>query len=302
VIAAVMIVLMLLAGGPITADILTRSARHDVDAAPPNLAAESLTLKTEAGEKVAGWVVRGKAGAGAVLLLHGLRGDRRDMIGRAVFLKRMGYTVMCLDLPAHGQSSGTRVTFGLREAAGVDAALVYLSREFPSVRVGVIGVSAGGAALLLGRHKSGLSAVILESVYPTFDDAVANRMHPYLGPMTMPVATLMLNQLPSRVGISSEELRPIDAIRELDAPLLVISGGNDRHTTPEETTRLFAAAHEPKELWIMEGAAHVDLHDFDKKEYERRIESFFTKHLGNAAEAVLRFQPGQTTAASASPR
>ncbi|MGZ5165154.1 MAG: alpha/beta hydrolase [Burkholderiales bacterium] len=285
--AAILIIVAFLAAGPITADILTRPARHDVGTVPADLPAELLTLNTSTGETVAGWLARGKQGAGAVLLLHGVRADRRGMVARAIFLNNLGYTVICLDLPAHGESSGTHITFGLHEARGVDAALDYLARERPPEHVGVIGVSVGGAALLLGSHKNVLSAVVLESVFPTFDEAVVNRMHQYLGPMTIPLAALMLNELPSRVGISSDQLRPIDAIGRLGAPVLVISGGKDKSTTPDETARLFAAAREPKDLWIVEGAAHVDLHDFDTSAYERRIESFFAKYLGNSVQTPV---------------
>ena len=62
---------------------------------------------------VAGWYSPGRPGAGAVLLLHGVRGDRRAMLGRARFLHQAGYAVMLLDLPSHGASSGERITFGL---------------------------------------------------------------------------------------------------------------------------------------------------------------------------------------------
>src|SRR5256885_8812287 len=40
---------------------------------------------------------------------------------------------------------------------------------------------------------------------------------------------------------------------------------SDLHTTPAETRELFDAAREPKALWMVEGAAHVD------RSEERRV-------------------------------
>ncbi len=50
--------------------------------------------------------VSGQKGKGAVLLLHGVRADRREMLNRARFLKEEGYSVLLIDLPSHGESDG----------------------------------------------------------------------------------------------------------------------------------------------------------------------------------------------------
>ena len=71
-----------------------------VGAPPPELFATEVLIP-HGNAFVAGWVARG-AGSGAVLLLHGVRADRRAMLSRALFLNRLGYTVLLVDLPAHG--------------------------------------------------------------------------------------------------------------------------------------------------------------------------------------------------------
>jgi fermentation-respiration switch protein FrsA (DUF1100 family) len=55
----------------------------------------------------------------------------------------------------------------------------------------------------------------------------------------------------------------------------VAFGAVGRHTRIAETRRLFDAARgDPKSLWIVPGAAHVDLHAFVPLEYERRVGGF----------------------------
>lgn len=162
--AGVLVALLLLAAFG-AAEVLSRPASRLVGAPPAQLQAELVTLRTKSQLKVAGWFAQGRPGAGAVLLLHGVRGDRRDMLGRAFVLHEAGYAVMLIDLPAHGESEGDRITFGLHEAAGVTAALDFLRSRVPAERIGVIGVSLGAAALLFSRSEPVPAAVVLESMY-----------------------------------------------------------------------------------------------------------------------------------------
>lgn len=289
---------LLLSAGVVfgTGELLSRPASRVIGEAPAALRAISVRLPTSPTESVSGWFARG-AGSGAILLLHGVRADRTHMLDRARFLRAEGYSVLLIDLPAHGESSGERITFGANEAAGVAAALRYLRAELPGERIGVVGVSLGAASLVLSRPTPAPSAVVLESMYPTIAAAVENRLVMRLGPVGGLAAPLLLWQLPLRSGISSEQLRPLMALPELRAPILVASGTHDEHTTWPETERIFAAAHQPKELWAVDGAAHVDLYSYDPAAYRARILRFFSQHLRDAGQAKSH-QAVKTTAQS----
>jgi pimeloyl-ACP methyl ester carboxylesterase len=245
----------------------------------PDLHAEAVTLRSAPDQLVAGSYLAGQ-GRGAILLLHGIRSDRRQMAQRARFLQAQGYSVLLIDLPGQGASSASAVTFGLREADGVRAALAELRQRAPGERLGVIGVSLGAASLVLCRACGHVDAVVLESMYPTIDEAVANRLGTRLGMLGAPLSGLLLEQLPLRLGISKEQLRPIDHLRDIKAPVLIISGSADQHTTLPETRRLYAAAAAPKQLWVVPGAAHVDLHAYTPAEYEQQVGAFMARNLG----------------------
>jgi len=264
-------------------EVLSRPAVRPVGAPPPDLPALGVRLHTASGASVIGWFARGQPGKGAVLLLHGVRADRTQMLRRARFLNQAGYAALLVDLPAHGESSGDRITFGAREAAGVTAALEYLRHELPGEHVGVIGVSLGAASTVLAEPKPAPDAVILESMYPTIEEAVADRLVMRLGPLGASLVPPLLWQLSLRTGVHAQDLRPIQHLPRLGAPVLIVSGTEDKHTTWARTQRLFDSAVEPKELWRVEGATHVDLHAFRPEEYERRILRFLAKHLRNGA-------------------
>ncbi len=263
----------------VAGEVLSRPASRPVGPPPADLRAQAIALPLPNGTAVHGWLAPGQAGRGVVLLLHGVRSDRRSMLARARFLQRAGYATLAIDQPAHGESAGERITFGARESAAVPAALAYLRKALPGEPVAVIGVSLGAAATVLARARPAPAAVVLESLYPSIGQAVGNRLALRLGPAGHALTPLLLMQLPLRTGISQAELRPIDAVASLGAPLLVASGSEDRHTTWAETEALFATAAEPKELWRVEGAAHVDLHAFDRPAYEARILDFLARRM-----------------------
>lgn len=264
-------------------EMLSRPAARLIGRPPPDLHAVPVTVSGPSHSHVSGWYAQGSRGHGAVLLLHGVRSDRRQMIERARLFAREGYAVLLIDLPAHGESDGERITFGLREADGVKAALGFLRRKLPGEPMAVVGVSLGAASVVLAKARPAPDAVVLESMYPTITEAVTDRLTRRLGSAGSVLAPLLLWQLPLRLGIGTEDLRPIDAISSLQAPVLIASGTQDLHTTLAESRRIFDAARQPKEFWAVEGAAHVDLYTHGPKAYESRVLPFLARYLARGA-------------------
>ena len=253
---------------------------HPVGAPPAGLGARAVSFTSLTGRPVHGWLIPG-TGAAAVLLLHGSGGDRRSLLGRARFLHEAGYTVLSIDLQASGESPGTHETVGFLESLDAQAAVTYLRTVVGARRVGVIGFSLGAAAALLGpQGPVDADALVLEALYPTIEEAVANRIRLRLGPWSGWLYPLFTWQIHPRLGLAPADLRPIERIGALAVPVFVIGGGADRHTTPPETQRLFAAAPAPKRLWLVPGAVHGDLYAAGPLEYQGRVLAFLGETLG----------------------
>jgi fermentation-respiration switch protein FrsA (DUF1100 family) len=84
-----------------------------------------------------------------------------------------------------------------------------------------------------------------------------------------------------RIGVSPSQLHPIDHIAAVDFPVFIMSGENDRNTTPADTQKLFERAQFAKQLWFAPNAGHVDLHRAAPYEYETRVLAF----LANLTES-----------------
>jgi len=264
-------------------------AHAHVGNAPADLRAENVAFASDPEMVIRGWFIKGKPHGGAVLLLHGIHANRLMEIGRARFLHQAGYAVLAIDFRAHGESTGDRITFGYREAHDVAASIAYLRKRASGERIGVIGTSMGGAAFLLATPPLRVDAVVLEQVYPTVDLAFDNRMTSYLGPLGHALSRFALSALSKRTGLSPQNLRPIDHIAYLRAPLFLIGGGADRYTPPAESRAMFAAAEEPKTFWLVPGAGHVDLQRFTPVEYRRRILAFFDAKLRSNRDSPQHF-------------
>ena len=88
------------------------------------------------------------------------------------------------------------------------------------------------------------------------------------------------------------DLRPIDRIRQVQEPLLLIQGDQDRNTTLAQAERLFAAAPGPdKRLWVVRGAGHQDLYQFAPQEYQTRVTALLSRSLRATAPTPVTSQP-----------
>ena len=265
-----------------TGCVMARPHGASVGAAPEDLGAVSVTYASGSGSNIHAWLARGIRGGGSVLLLHGVGANRTSMLARARFLHRLGFTVLAPDLQAHGESPGEHVTFGARESLDAAASMTFLRGAMPAEQVGVIGVSMGGAAALLGPGPLDANAFVLESVYPTIRQAVSDRLGTWLGPLGG-VARLftpaVIHFVGNDIGVTEVELRPIDRIALLHAPLLFLAGTADPYTPIVEAESLYARAPAPKDYWAVKGAGHEDLYAYDAAEYERRVGAFLVRAL-----------------------
>lgn len=262
---------------------LSAPVTRPVGDAPASLHATPVSFASDSGSTIGGWLIRGVSGRGALVLAHSVRSTRLEMVDRAAFLYRAGYSLLLFDAQAHGESPGRQITFGYLESLDARAAVSFLQAQLPAERIGYLGVSQGGAAALIGTSPLPVQALILEAVYPTLREAVIDRIRIRLGPLAPLLAPLLLVQIEPRLGVDPDSIAPIDGIRHIRAPLLLIAGERDRHTLLTESRRLFEAAPEPKTFWVVPEASHVDFHRFDSVQYERRVLDFLTWTLGDGA-------------------
>ncbi len=259
--------------------LLVAPANCPIGNPPANLPIQSVEFPSASGATLHGWLVAGQPGKGVVVLMHGVHANRLALVTRAQFLSHAGYSVLLFDFQGHGESAGTNITFGFLESRDATAAVNFIREKYPRDKIGVIGVSLGAASALLAEPPLPVNALVLESSYPTIYQAVEDRLVIRFGALGKLATPLLTCQLKPRLGIGLDDLKPIERARKIFTPKFFIAGTADRDTTLPESQALFDAAAEPKQIWLVEGAAHVDMLSFSKTEYEKRVLDFLAKNL-----------------------
>jgi pimeloyl-ACP methyl ester carboxylesterase len=171
--------------------------------------------------------------------------------------------VIGFDFRGHGGSTGAS-TVGHLEVADCEAA-VAKARELGYRDVVTCGWSMGGSVVM--RHAAiygGVEAVVSVSALSRWfyrGTKAMRRVHWAIQTRTGRLfARRMLATRISHAGwpeIPPEA--PIDVVgRIAPIPLLLVHGDRDNYFPVEHPNDLFAAANEPKELWLVEGYGHAE--------------------------------------------
>lgn len=289
---ALLVCALVLGGAWLAGSIVGRPANRAVP--PPPAPARVVRLEASDGVRIEGSYWPGaRADGPAVLLLHGINASREMFDRHAAWLNGLGYAVLAIDFRGHGGSGAVERTFGWTEARDARAALAFLRKADPNRRVGVIGVSMGGAAALLGEDGPlPAEAMILQAVYPDLRTAIANRAdRARLAPLTAMVEPLFSYQSYLRFGVAPEDIAPIEGVRRYSGRLLVIGGAADRDTTVADSRALHHAAPEPKALWLVDGADHVETSELWSEAYRRRVRRVFAGALGEPRSSGIVRDP-----------
>jgi len=265
-------------------------AGHSSDPlAPRDLVVEEVRFKngpnapTNADVELAGWTIHSVHGAPAVVLVHGFKSSRQEMLPWARFIHDAGYNVLLFDTRGCGRSGGTIVGLGATEPRDISLAVEAARDQFGTTKVAVLGISLGaGAAILSAADDPRVSAVIADSAWTDQDLQVSRLTFLPLGAVRVPLPPYGIAAVNAMVGTDVAEARPIDAIARISPrPILLIhSADDDNATTPIEGARkLFAAAGDPKELWVAPRGGHVGAINAFPDEYRARVLAFLAGAL-----------------------
>jgi dipeptidyl aminopeptidase/acylaminoacyl peptidase len=261
--------------------VLVRSVNANVSPAPPP--AQNLTILTADGLTLAATYWAGhKFDSPAVLLLHGNGASRMQTGDNAAWLAAKGYAALAIDFRGNGASAPSTHSFGWEESRDARAAFEWLVRKQHGARVGVIGISMGGAAALLGDDGPlPADALVLQAVYSDFRHTIRNRMASMISRVPAIVLEPLLSyQSRLRFGVWPSRLSPIEVLPRYRGPVLVIGGASDPFTPPDETRRIYQAVHGIHMLWLVPGESHEGLSDLRSEEYRERVLSFFEQTIG----------------------
>ncbi|HEY7417169.1 MAG TPA: alpha/beta fold hydrolase [Ktedonobacteraceae bacterium] len=266
----------------LVANVSHRSAPHNPG---PNLPVQEVHFTATDGVHLAGWMLTASPKAPTIILVHGFKGTRVDMLPWASFLYQAGYNSLLYDSRGCGESEGWYSGLGTTEPNDVLGAVRYLQQrtDLTNKQFGALGISLGaGIVLLAAAREPALRATVADSAWVD-ESAQIDRMSHISGLPVLPYEPALVDSL---IGAHLEDTRPLDAIQHISprAVMLIHSADDANTTTPlSGEHQLYQAANEPKEQWIAPSGGHTGALNAHKTEYIQRVLGFFKTYVGAPA-------------------
>jgi hypothetical protein len=184
----------------------------------------------------------------AIFYCHGNGGNLGTHFLRVEAFHQLGYKVLAFDPRGSGRSEGSPTEPGYYEDA--EAAFAAL-RARPGVDPGDIvlyGHSLGAAvctelAMRLSARGTPVRALLLEAPFRSVQDLIVDSAG-----ASIPTKNLST--------LSFDNYAKVDKV---NAPVFVLHGTEDDYLQSTYGVALFERAREPKELWLVDGADHVNI-------------------------------------------
>ena len=166
-----------------------------------------------------------------------------------------GSSVLIVDYRGFGRSEGRPTERGLYRDA--DAAYEYLIRQgYPPEQIVLHGESLGSAVAVDLAARRLCAGLILECPITSVSDMAA-KVVPVVGPLFVR-------------GFNARR-----KIANVNVPVLIIHGDDDRLVPYAMGRALFEAANQPKSFWTVEGARHQNIVEVAGPLYRERLQAFY---------------------------
>ncbi|WP_316435656.1 alpha/beta fold hydrolase [Leptolyngbya sp. NK1-12] len=184
-----------------------------------------------------------------------------NYLARVSAFRQLGFSVLVFDYRGYGLSKGDFPN-ELQVYQDSQAAWNYLRtvRQIPPEQIFIYGESLGGAiALDLAVRHPEAGGLIMQSSFTSMAEVIRRRNFLQI----FPVGLLLTEQFDS-----------LSKIRSLRVPVLFLHGSADSVVPSEMSQRLYNAAPEPKQLFVISGADHVRIYQPGEQSYLKAIQRF----------------------------
>ena len=206
-------------------------------------------------------------GTKQILLVHGWESRATQMYGLVKGLIEQGYSLVAVDMPGHGHSTGDTSN------AYVFSTTVKLAQQKLGDFHAIIGHSmgAGAAAIAVGKGVKTDKLVLISG--PSSIENVLRRFSGFVG-LNKNATHKFIDFIGQYVGVTAIEIDASKLLQASDTPALLIHDEHDIEVPFSESKRL-ASVFNQSELFITKGLGHRNILKSD--EVFAKISSFVNK-------------------------
>lgn len=232
------------------------------------------TIRIQSNTELECWMMRTENAKGTVLMFHGYKAEKSELLERAYIFRDAGYHTLLIDFMGSGGSGSDNVTIGYHEAQNVTDCYEYITGQGEQ-NIILFGISMGAAAIMKSAADGKVQpkAIIIEAPFGSMQQTVNNRFAK-MGLPSFPMAHLLVLWGGLQHGFWAFGHNPADYAKQITSPLMLIYGAKDDRVTIEEIEAIHRNLKGESKLAIYPNAGHVNFLTMHKEQWTEDVLSF----------------------------
>jgi len=247
---------------------------------------EEVFFNSRDGTRLHGWFVpaTGKA-LGTVVHFHGNHGNLTYYLKQVHWLPAEKFNVFIFDYRGYGRSEGKPSKRGVYEDSVAAIEYILTKPGIDHGNVFIFGQSLGGVNAIVAVAKNDflqIRAVAVEGAFYSYRSEAQDVMFATTREKIGNVPCLSLQIWPVSFFTVTDSYSPKHYIQGVSPiPILLVHCLQDSIVYCQHSERLYEAARDPKELWLINGCDHLKVFTDGQTDsgYRQKLVRFFMDHL-----------------------
>ena len=245
-----------------------------------SLAKEDVFMESFDGLKLHGVLLRNGDGKKLIIEVHGFRSSpQHDFIAAFPYFYNKGYSILMIDMRAHGESEGTYITYGVHERCDLRD-WVYFAMEKLGTDIEIVlhGISMGASTVLMTSAldlPENVRGIIADSGYTSPYDIFVRVLEHSFHAKPFPILPITQIMAEHKANFGFKDASTLDALEENTIPVIFVHGEDDDFVPIEMSEANYNACKAEKRFVRVKGALHACGYVVDKAGCERALDEFF---------------------------
>lgn len=229
------------------------------------------------------YVAAPEATRATAVIVHGYTDNAIRMFMLAhLYNHELRYNVLLPDLHYSGLSDGDCFRMGWLDRLNVMRWMDVADSIFGGTQMVVHGISMGAATTMMvsGEEQRPFVRCFVEDCgYTSVWDEFEHELRGRFGLPAFPLLHVADWLCGVEHGWTFREASAVEQVKKCRLPMLFIHGAADDFVPTWMVYELFEAKPQPKEIWVVPGAAHAVSYRDNRDQYVWRVRNFVSRHI-----------------------